>query len=281
MAGPREPAAVMGLETAQNTSNILRLLEASHGSPYMAKDAISTVWHENALCWKYHDEKWQAHSPGETSELSKSATKQAPISPRLRSLNFSDNRTALVKLVASDGTTRYLSLLRLEEGTNRNDGWTIVREVQVDQAIKAKNNSMASLQQTLQQYLKIEHGGGVVDYTDATRLFAPRSSLLAVGMAAPDEEVSAWSAPAGSLLEIPLDTYLDGVKSQTPHADEAAAQDEICVVDVNGNAASAIVRVGNGGRTLVFEDHLLLGQSQGGVWKILSKTFSPQSWPQQ
>ena len=66
---------------------------------------------------------------------------------------------------------------------------------------------MLSLQQALQQYLKIEHGGGVSDFTHATRLFAPQASLLAVGSAASDEEPSAWSAPAGHLLEIPLPLF--------------------------------------------------------------------------
>jgi hypothetical protein len=59
------------------------------------------------------------------------------------------------------------------------------------------------------------------------------------------------------------------------------------VVVASDGAAAVKVRVGNGAQTLVFEDHLLLGRSDANVnsiggnnasWKILSKTFSPQSW---
>jgi Putative lumazine-binding len=83
-------------------------------------------------------------------------------------------------------------------------------------------------------------------------------------------------------VEIPLDVYLDGVQSQTPHPASAKAQDAIVTMDYTSgtNAAAATVRVGNGAQTLVFEDHLLLGRSSiGSSWRILSKTFSSQAWP--
>ena len=304
--GPRSRATTLGLEAAQNTSNILRLLEAASHA-YTARDAFGTVWHERALCWRMlprdsggdndKDGKWQAFSPLDDNVSTSANTTKKRNTPRLHSLNFSDGRTALVKLTGADGILRYLSLLRLDDASSLNDGWTILREVQVptvqslgdknDNATSNPQDSILSLQQTLKQYLRIEHGGGVSDFANATRLFAPQSSLLAVGMADVDKEPpSAWSAPAGTLLEIPLSTYLEGVKTQTPHVAASTTHDCIATVDVSGCAAMAVVRVGNGAQTLVFEDHLLLGQQQssssanaGGVWKILSKTFSPQVWP--
>jgi hypothetical protein len=84
----------------------------------------------------------------------------------------------------------------------------------------------------------------------------------------------------GTLLEIPLDTYLSGIQSQTPHDPASRRHDAIWTIDRVGNAAAATVRVGNGARTLVFEDHLLLGYSDDQKqWNILSKTFSPKVWP--
>ena len=44
-------------------------------------------------------------------------------------------------------------------------------------------------------------------------------------------------------------------------------------------AAAATVQVGNGARTTLFHDHLLLGRT-GARWRILSKTFAPRAWPQ-
>ena len=53
-------------------------------------------------------------------------------------------------------------------------------------------------------------------------------------------------------------------------------------------------QVGNGARTTLFVDHLLLGRgaaaaddddssssnnTAGGAWRILSKTFAPRPWP--
>ena len=259
LPGPREAAVPLGLQATQNTANVMRLLEASH----VYRDA--GVWHESALCWSFHEGEWQT---------SHHFTGAAVMAPRLHALHFSDHRTALVKITGSDGMVRYLSLLQLDEHTSVMDGWKIVRQVQVPATSSAL---AASLEQTLQLYLQIEHGGGAADYEHAQRLFAPQSSLVAVGMADHDDP---WSAPAGTLLEIPLEVYLEGVKQQTPHDIAARKQDAIVSVDVCGPVASAVVRVGNGAQTLVFEDHLLLGQTSSGTWKILSKTFSPQAWPE-
>jgi hypothetical protein len=54
-SGPRKPMAI-GLEATKHTGNILRLLEASHGSyAFNTVDTLSTVWHPKALCWMYSD----------------------------------------------------------------------------------------------------------------------------------------------------------------------------------------------------------------------------------
>jgi hypothetical protein len=188
-------------------------------------------------------------------------------------------------------------------------------------ATPTPDDNMTSLMECLQEYLNLEHGGGPADYQYAKDvLFAPQASLLAVGMAAaapepsphdhshddhdhPSEDNSKnnnknnnnkWSAPAGTLLEVSLDTYLEGVATQTPHDPASRRQDAIVQMDIvpsdggGGVAtAAATVKVGNGARTLVFVDHLLLGRSRSSTtagggsshgWKILSKTFSPQLW---
>jgi hypothetical protein len=151
-----------------------------------------------------------------------------------------------------------------------------------------------SLLATLHQYLEIEHGGGAEDVKKAQKLFVPQTSLLSVG--AEPENVSKdsdWLAPYGTLLEIPLSTYLAGVESQVPPHTIASKQfDAISTIDMivtpstNRNtttthaAAAATVRVGNGAQTRVFEDHLLLGWCDTThQWNILSKVYSPQTWP--
>jgi hypothetical protein len=209
--------------------------------------------------------------------------------PRLCSLNFSDDRTALVKLIGSDNQLRYVQLLRLDgEGDGiggmlrvPNDGWTIMREVLV---AKEKNHEDSmpkkSLDQTLQSYLEMEHGGGGEDKARAQSLFDPNAALLAVGINPVDEPPTDYTGAVGSFLEISLQSYLEGVQSQTPHSEGSKLHDAICAVDymTGTNAAAATVRVGNAAQTLVFEDHLLLGR-QKDEWRILSKTFSPQAWP--
>lgn len=299
-SGPRVRAAALGLEAAQHTSNILRLLETATttNTTYRVSDAMTSVWHARALSWRWNraGDRWQAVSPfqqqPEEEEADRPESQKTPTIPRLHAIQFSDNCTALVKCTGYDGVTRYLSLLRLSSSdADVNDGWRIVRELQAphdddDGPAASESDSLVTLQQTLRSYLKIEHGGGKTDAIQATRLFAPQASLLTVGTMAPedaphhDDDDDCWSAPAGHYLEISLDTYGEGVETQTPHDDTAKTQDAVCHVDVTGvRTAAAVVRVGNGSRTLVFEDHLLLGRHSSGVWKILSKTFSPQAWP--
>lgn len=329
-AGPRSGAVQLGLASAQHSSNILRLLESSHGatSHYnTAMDTLSTVWHPESLCWRYPEDQkeWQAVSPLQQAAANDTTTTQEQPSmnyygalapPKLLSTLFSDDRTALVKLQGSDGRLRYVSLLRLDppdptDGQHHqhhhhnqasNDGWTIVREVLVPEFNSSSENATdstgnddiwTSLQSTLHAYLEIEHGGGPEDFVSARTLFHPQSSLLTVGISEPDDtDTSAWTAPAGRLLEISRTTYLGGVKTQSPHAPAARQFDQICTMDIiSGSsptnnhtnapaAAVATVRVGNGAQTMVFEDHLLLGYNSGsGSWNILSKIFSPQAWP--
>ena len=325
-AGPRSSAVHLGLESAKHSSNILRLLESSHGatSHYNTTiDTMSTVWHPEGLSWRFQEQEWQGVSPMEqaTNNNTTSINQEQPpmnyasATPKLLSTSFSDDRTALVKLQGSDGRLRYISLLRLDppdptDGRHHhhhphnqasNDGWIIVREVLVpDTSEKATDTNSnddiwTSLQIILHKYLEIEHGGGAEDFQSASSLFHSQSSLLAVGISEPDDdEASLWTAPAGRILEISRDTYLEGVKSQSPHAPEARQFDQICSMDIissvdpsiafpNKNApaaAVATVRVGNGAQTMIFEDHLLLGYGgSSGSWKILSKIFSPQAWP--
>lgn len=317
-SGPRRPMPI-GLEATKHTGNVLRLLEASHGSyAFNTVDTLSTVWHPKALCWTYRadDKKWTSMSPmealsaQENERLRQYTTttttslwmmpQHAISSPRLQSLTFSDDRTALVKLLTGQGSVRYLSMLRLDENTQMNDGWIILREVQVPSSLPsplyAENatEALASLQRTIRQYLDIEHGGGNSDAKAAEDLFAPQASLLSVGIEDPSQLPSDWSAPVGCLLEIPLETYLAEVQSQMPHDMRSMANDMIVTIDLASGttvamAASATVRVGNGTQTLIFEDHLLLGRetnsvgndcdTEGASWKILCKTFSPQPWP--
>lgn len=213
--------------------------------------------------------------------------------PALLSLHFGDERTALVKLLGADGRERYLSMLRIDGlDAMAHDGWQIVREVVGGPPAAASTaarshteDAHAAVRSALDSYLCVEHGGGEADCEVAQSLFAQRAALLSVGSAPPEEPVSAWSAPAGTFLEIPLEVYLDGVRDQTPHETASAAHDVVASVDVLpcGTAAAAIVHVGNGARTRLFVDHLLLGRdaeaASDGAWRILSKTFAPLAWP--
>ena len=217
--------------------------------------------------------------------------------PSLLSMSFGDERTALVKLLGADGKERYLSMLRLDAlDALAHDGWQILREL-VGGSTNAANaaaiasptasaeEALDSIRTLLSTYLKIEHGGGEADRALAETLFSPRAALLTVGSADPSEPTTAWSVPAGFLLEISLGTYLEGVASQTTHAPESATHDAIIAIDLLPclTAASAILHVGNGARTNVFVDHLLLACGDHGAgdgqWRIVSKTFSPRPWP--
>jgi len=287
-AGPRE-ALRLGLDSARASQNVLRLLESSHGSFSRCADASSAAWHPSGVRWTRDGSADWARSTHEEqgAPSAPSPTSGAGSVPRLAWLNFSDDRTALAKLVGGDGLRRYVSLLRLDpdakarggatQSIPSNDGWCIVREV-LQGADDGDRPSVESVVPALRNYLSIEHGGGATDAARARELFAPGASLVSVGTAPPEERRTDWSAPTGSLLEISLDAYLRGVEDQSPHPDEARAHDRITQLDLMPSAAAATVHVGNGARTALFVDHLLLGHHEGR-WQILSKTFSPRAYP--
>jgi len=308
ITGPREPHVVLGFAATKHTGNVLRLLESSHGSFfYNTLDSLSTVWHRNSQSWTKTSESsvssWKPVNPiqalSEGSSLSTfHQASSSPLSPRLCSMNFSDERTALVKLRGQDGQFRYLQLLRLDGDAGAiagggmamlpNDGWVILQEVVVErQNEPPDSSSWNSLQSALFAYLDVEHGGGEGSHAVAKSLFHPESKLMSVGIDDVESPPTEWTAPIGSLNLIPLDVYLAGVQSQTPHHASAKVNDAIVSIDyMNGaDAAAATVRVGNGAQTMVFEDHLLLGRNSNPhdnndkpEWTILSKTFSPQKW---
>jgi len=293
--GFRTPVS-LGLEAAQSTSNILRLLETSHGG-YLPRDALASVWHSQGLLWEQRpDHKWVATNPT-SPQTTEAKAKQAP---QLLSLSLSDDRTALVKLIGVDGRTRFVSLLRLDaefltsgKGMGMgmgvpNDGWMIVREFIAGTNTVATTNhddnisTIKTLSAAIHQYLSIEHGGGPKDKKIAQQLFHPDASLLSIGTLPNDttEASSEWNGPVGSLVEISLDTYVQGVASQTPHEDTSQKLDCLKTLDVSacGTMAAATVQVGNGAQTTLFEDYLLLGRSPTTKWQILSKIFSPRAW---
>lgn len=302
-SGPRE-SLHLGLDSARHTQNILRLLEASHGIGSQYADTLSTVWHPQGLVWRpnNHDVSGGKSSSWTAIPFDAQQQQQAPsvsAAPSLSWMTMSDDRTALCKIQGMDGRFRYVSMLRLEPDKNSssgmhpphhsrapNDGWHIVRELVgsgSNSSVSNQHDAIVSIHQVLQDYLSIEHGGGRDDCHRAEQVvFAPQASLVSVGIAPMDEPLSDWSAPAGSCLEISLDTYLQSVESQSPHGTESKRHDAIVSVDVLPcqTAASAIVHVGNGACTLLFCDHLLLGKFDNTTWKILSKTFSPRLWPQ-
>ena len=306
-AGPRPPLQ-LGLDSARATQNILRLLEASHGG-YNATDTLATVWHSKGLVWRYNEnDDWTAGAVLDDERAASPISSSAAISkpPSLLSLVMSDDRTALAKIQGADGLQRYLSVLRLDDDPSvhpakpaAHDGWQILREVVSSSCMnprktssdgKKKNESsleaMSKIADTLEQYLAIEHGGGPDTRRQAEKIFAKQACLLAVGTAPLNQAPSDWSSPTGTLLQIPLDIYLQGVESQSPHQDESRLYDAIVQIDVLlpcQTAAFAVVHVGNGSKTMVFVDHLLLGKENkdDGIWKILSKTFTPRPWPQQ
>jgi hypothetical protein len=303
--GSRSPIA-FGLEAAQATSNIMRLLEASHGG-FLPSDAMSSVYHSQALLWRYngHDKSWKAANPlkDDSSNILPQSSSRVRQPPQLLSLSFSDSRTALANIVAVDGSQRFLSLLRMDAeflptpqpGINNlpNDGWFLMRELitqppyiyhsETKPEGPEEHQSIVSLQSTLQKYFSIEHGGGKTDYEVAQSLFAEEKfNLLAIGSSPHDELASDWSAPLGSVLEISRETYLNGVKSQKPHTDQSKVNDRIISLVLSPCQLAAVVtlQVGNGARTNVFIDHLFLGRPAVDSihWQILSKVFSPQAW---
>ena len=297
-SGPRE-ALTLGLDSARATQNILRLLESSaHGVVYA--DTIDAVWHSSGLVWQHctttDTNEWKAVTPAQQQHHA--PTTMAP--PRLEWLSLSDDRTALAKIQGMDGTWQYVSMLRLDSPNDDSsfggmvaphDGWQIVRQVVGGGGgnpndVPNKNiASIGDIYNALTDFLAIEHGGGKEDRDRAESLFAPQASLLTVGTAPLDQAPTDWSAPAGTLLEINLDTYLQGIESQTPRDTKSKVHDGIVQVDVlagtTAAAAAATVHVGNGAQTTLFVDHLLLGYSaKEKRWKILSKVFTPRAWPQ-
>jgi Putative lumazine-binding len=358
--GPRQPLS-LGLDVTKASQNILRLLEATHGmdnyssfsttaasSAFLYQDMSDPCWHASGFRWAWSSDhgRWTRldrdggvvaddddsshshhHHPHHHPHQPPHHHHPLECIPTISWLQFSDDRTALAKVQAMDGSHRYLSLLRLDDDpivsmrtSSRiaNDGWVILRELIASSPTKNHHHhhhhnhdhhnhdhhnhhkeenavgpesspadDMISLIQCLQTYLDIEHGGGETDYQRACQLFSPHASLLTVGMAPVDQEPTQWSAPVGTLLEIPRETYLESVQNQHPHSAGSRRHDAILQVDLTpGGAtaaatAAATVRVGNGAQTMVFVDHLLLGKegnNKDGDWKILSKTFSPQLW---
>lgn len=315
-SGPRTPYVPLGLEVTKHTGNMLRLLESSH--QYGGNKLSSSVWHMQ--CGQYwmrrkdDDEKkqsWIAYPPDEPIPVTDKTTKSFQTLPKVEYMTFADECTALIKITGNDGLTRYLSLLKLMEIDDNaisqreitggppflpNDGWLILREVAApsdDDNTATSTQILKELLQTIETYWNIEHGGGMDDRYRAEKLFHPQARLVSVGMTHPDEyqKEDEWSAPLGNLLDISLETYLQGVESQTPHGESSSTHDTIVNIDVSGNSVAAVtVTVGNGACNLLFRDHLLLGRDEhngsGGhdasssTWKILSKTFSPQPWPQ-
>ena len=303
-SGPRQPHMDLGFSAAKHTGNILRLLESSHGAFfYNTVDSLATVWHAQSQSWKHSNGEWKATNP---IQALKDGEAEAPLStppspqttPALCSVHFSDDRTALVKMQGHDGNYRYLQLLRVDGDAGAvssggmamlpNDGWVLVQEVVMtmkDEDVDSTASALSSLQASILNYLAIEHGGGEASYQAAKSLFHPDSKLSSVGIDDINASPTQWTAPVGSLVEIPLSAYLEGVKSQSPHSELAKSQDAIINIDFSTgtNAAAAVVRVGNGAQTMVFEDHLLFGRTTSGSasdkWCILSKTFSSQAWP--
>ena len=199
------------------------------------------------------------------------------------------------------------------------DGWQIVREVISNIGRNSPildtssfvphhhHNHIAAIHATLQRYLAVEHGGGSLARCTAESLFASDATLVTIGTgpsldaATGTSSASPWQdASAGQFQVRPLSVYLEGVQAQTPHDLPACAvHDAVVSLDVSGDAAAAVVHVGNGARSAVWVDHLLLGRwshhqnnnnghdkdSDGNnkaelsCWRILSKTFAPRSWP--
>ena len=116
--GPRE-ALQLGFDSAKASQNILRLLESSHGTGSLFGDTLSTVWHPTGKRWTYSSSTgWVCSSYNDDQEDQLAATMKSSSTPRLEWLNFSDNRTALAKIQGVDGSSRYVSMLRLDPDAN-------------------------------------------------------------------------------------------------------------------------------------------------------------------
>ena len=286
MVGPRSPVAV-GLAAAEAHQHILRLLESS-ASPY--SESMDGIWHEKGCMFEKKRGEWAARAHQQQEQPAGDAAGARPPDPLcyILSLNLSDDRTALVKTQSRSGKQSLYSLLRIDGGGQYYNGWKILRQLCQgdDDSVPSAAPPLAAIQTTLETYFAIEHGGGEADAAYAQRsLFTPTlSSLLTVGIgAADDPPASSWSASAGDLLEIPLETYVDGVRTQTvPHGVESSQHDAVLAVDILPcrTAAAATVLVGNGACSRLFCDHLLLGSDADGEWRILSKTFSVRQWPE-
>jgi len=308
--GPRQPLG-LGFEVTKASQNVLRLLEATHGiHNYYAsaqnyyQDTMDPCWHPSGirLGLSSSTSSFSSEEDGMKTKRQWIQLDQEPAKnrysdwiPTISWLQFSDERTALAKVQALDGTDRYVSLLRIDPSTPHmhsssrvaNDGWVIVREVvcplkddDESTTVSTATDNMISLMECLQLYLDLEHGGGEQDYKRASQLFSSHASLLTVGIAPEDDEPTTWSAPTGTFLEISRDTYLNAIRHHSPHThSDSRRHDMIVQVDMTpgGSAAAATVKVGNGARTMVFIDHLLLGKEDGN-WKILSKVFTTQVW---
>lgn len=303
VSGPRKSHMDLGFSAAKHTGNILRLLESSHGAFfYNTVDSLVTVWNSKSQSWTAKNGCWNAVNPIQAlkdGESTSSQSSSSPTTPRLCSIHFSDDRTALIKMLGHDCNYRYLQLLRIDGDAGAvssggmtmlpNDGWVLVQEVVMSsmehEDMESAASSWRSLQSAILSYLDIEHGGGAKSHETANLLFHPDSKLQSVGIDDIDAAPTPWTAPVGSLVEIPLSAYLEGVQSQSPHSAEAKSHDAIITIDYStgSNAAAAVVRVGNGAQTMVFEDHLLFGRntenSAANEWSILAKTFSSQAWP--
>lgn len=313
-SGPRPPLA-LGLETARAVTNLSRALE-SHAEASVSAfvDTFDSVWYSGGQLWRPHDlvsgasgnamEKGSSHSwtvSSAAEELTSMRARRAVpfvAKPALLSLQFGDERCALVKLLGSDGRERYLSLLRLDSlDSLAHDGWQIVRELvcSARTPVTASSNSeqagaaMPSIRALLASYLQVEHGGGAADRALAENLFDERAGFVAVGSSEAYERPGEWTAPAGSLLEISLSSYLARIASQSPHPVEMSSHDAVVGIDLLPchTAAAATVHVGatqpgddGDGARCLHVDHLLLARSGGdGAWKIVSKTFAPRPWP--
>jgi hypothetical protein len=289
-AGPRWPLH-LGLASTRASSHVLRLLESSHGSVHCAVDTMQDVWHSKGLRFILDHGEWHGVT-GSSKESTAKSTGSGTAMPSLSFLIFSDDRTALAKLLGVDGRERFVSLLRLDDSGNPrpiNDGWLIVREVvgnaQKETRYSTQDACYSAVSEVVLRYLDVEHGGGKEDADVADVLFAEKASLLSVGSNSLEHGPSSsnsWTAPVGSFLDVPRDVYLHGVLTQTPHSMESRQYDSISGIHMLkcGTAAAATVQVGNGARDRLFVDHLLLGKSpsSNNKWAILSKIFSPQPW---
>ena len=210
--GPRQPLP-LGLEVAKASQNILRLLETTHGidnysfSSAAYQDMSDPCWHVSGVSlvrssssdraqWTklsrdtghhhHHDHDHQHHDHDDHHHHHQQHQRLDWI-PTISWLQFSDDRTALARVQAMDGSHRYLSLLRLDDPPSSsrtmsriaNDGWVILRELVSSSpsgmvGLPSPADDMISLIQCLQTYLDIEHGGGETDYQRACQLFSVR-----------------------------------------------------------------------------------------------------------